>query len=175
MLIFSAASCAFSQQENIISGKVQSLENKPLENVIVTNLSTNENAETDADGNFKIKASKSDIIVVEGLDYQSLEIVVSDQTNYQLTLIKSVENELNEVVVTALGITKEQKKVGYATQEIGTGTIERVTTPNVGNLFSGQVAGLYVSNPPGMQQAPAFNLRGKTPVIVIDGDRKSVV
>jgi TonB-linked SusC/RagA family outer membrane protein len=169
MLIFSAASCAFSQQENIISGKVQSLENKPLENVIVTNLSTNENAETDADGNFKIKASKSDIIVVEGLDYQSLEIVVSDQTNYQLTLIKSVENELNEVVVTALGITKEQKKVGYATQEIGTGTIERVTTPNVGNLFSGQVAGLYVSNPPGMQQAPAFNLRGKTPVIVIDG------
>src|SRR5690606_33948107 len=55
------------------------------------------------------------------------------------------------------------------TQEIETNTIEEVAVPNVGNLFSGQVAGLTVTNPTGLFQAPSFSLRGKTPLIVIDG------
>ncbi|MDO4225427.1 MAG: SusC/RagA family TonB-linked outer membrane protein [Bergeyella zoohelcum] len=80
------------------------------------------------------------------------------------------ENKIEEVVVTALGITKKKEKIGYSTQEVNTKQFENITTPSVSNLFSGQVSGLNVSNPPGMQQTPIFTLRGNTNlIIVIDG------
>ncbi len=74
------------------------------------------------------------------------------------------------MVITALGIAKKKEKIGYATQEVGTKQFETITTPSIGNLFSGQVAGLNVSNPTGMQQAPQFTLRGNSNLVfVIDG------
>lgn len=77
---------------------------------------------------------------------------------------------IQEVVVTALGITKKKEKVGYSTQEVDTQQFDKITAPNISNLFSGQVSGLNVSNPPGMQQATVFTLRGNTNlIIVIDG------
>lgn len=80
------------------------------------------------------------------------------------------ENKIEGVVVTALGISKKKEKIGYSTQEVDAKQFENITTPNVANLFSGQVSGLNVSNPPGMQQAPTFTLRGNTNlIIVIDG------
>ncbi|WP_313385995.1 SusC/RagA family TonB-linked outer membrane protein [Chishuiella sp.] len=168
-ILLSTSNYTYSQELDLISGLIQGVDKEPLKEIVITNLSTNENVKTDLEGRFSIKANKNDTLVIEGINYQTIELVISNNLNYELTLFKENDNELNEVVVTALGITKEQKKIGYATQEIGTETIEKITTPNVGNLFSGQVAGLYVSNPPGMQQAPKFNLRGKVPVIVIDG------
>ena len=84
--------------------------------------------------------------------------------------LKQKEKSIEGVVITALGIGKKAKKIGYSTQEINTKQFETVTTPSVGNLFAGQVAGLNVSNPPGMQQKPTFTLRGNSNVIiVIDG------
>ena len=56
------------------------------------------------------------------------------------------------VVITALGIGKKAKKIGYSTQEINTKQFETVTTPSVGNLLPDRLPGLNVSNPPGMQQ-----------------------
>ena len=79
------------------------------------------------------------------------------------------EQKLDEVVVTALGITRAEKKLGYATQEMDVETIEEIKAPNVGSLFTGQVAGLSVTNPTGLFQSPSFSLRGKSPLIVIDG------
>lgn len=63
--------------------------------------------------------------------------------------LKQKEKSIEGVVITALGIGKKAKKIGYSTQEINTKQFETVTTPSVGNLFAGQVAGLNVSNPPG--------------------------
>lgn len=167
--MLSITSVLLGQEKHEILGKVKNVESKPLANAIITNLSTNESVTADANGNFKIKGAKNDILFIDLFEYEPLEITISDDLSYDIFLNKENINELSEVVVTALGITKEEKKIGYATQEIETETIERLTTPNVGNLFSGQVAGLHVSNPTGMQQAPKFNLRGKSPVIVIDG------
>lgn len=81
--------------------------------------------------------------------------------------LKSQEKNIDAVVITALGIGKKSKSIGYSTQEIGTKQFETVTTPSVGNLFAGQVAGLNVSNPPGMQQKPTFTLRGNSNIIIV--------
>lgn len=78
--------------------------------------------------------------------------------------------QIAEVVITALGIEKKEERVGYATQEVSTEEFGKVTTPSIGNLFSGQVAGLNVSNPTGMQQKPEFSLRGNSNLVfVVDG------
>ncbi|WP_407491644.1 hypothetical protein [Elizabethkingia anophelis] len=80
--------------------------------------------------------------------------------------LKQKEKSIEGVVITALGIGKKAKKIGYSTQEINTKQFETVTTPSVGNLFAGQVAGLNVSNPPGMQQKPTFTLRGNSTLLL---------
>ena len=76
---------------------------------------------------------------------------------------------MDEVVVTAIGIKQQKRKVGYATQEVPTEVLEESKTMNIGNALSGQIAGLIVNNPTGVFQAPSFNLRGKKTLIVIDG------
>ena len=76
---------------------------------------------------------------------------------------------IDEVVVTAIGIKQQKKKLGYTTQQVNTEALDQPGTVNVGNALSGQVAGLTVNNPTGIFQAPSFSLRGKTPLMVIDG------
>ena len=76
---------------------------------------------------------------------------------------------IDEVVVTAIGIKQQKKKIGYTTQQVNTEALDQPGTVNVGNALSGQVAGLTVNNPTGIFQAPTFTLRGKTPLMVIDG------
>jgi TonB-dependent SusC/RagA subfamily outer membrane receptor len=76
---------------------------------------------------------------------------------------------IDEVVVTAIGIKQQKKKIGYTTQQVNTEALDQPGTVNVGNALSGQVAGLTVNNPTGIFQAPTFTLRKKTPLMEIDG------
>src|SRR5690606_2824664 len=76
---------------------------------------------------------------------------------------------IEEVVVTAMSIKQQKRKIGYATQEVKTEVLDQSKTMNIGNALSGQVAGLNVTNPTGIFQKPNFSLRGKKPIIVIDG------
>lgn len=78
-------------------------------------------------------------------------------------------NEMDQVVVTAIGIKQQKRKLGYATQEVNTEVLHESKTMNIGNALTGQLAGLVVNNPTGMFQAPSFNLRGRSPLIVVDG------
>lgn len=76
---------------------------------------------------------------------------------------------INELVVTAIGIKQEKKKLGYTTQQVGGEEIAAAGNLNPGAALQGEVAGLTVSIPSGMFQSPSFSLRGKTPLIVLDG------
>ena len=164
MLVFSWS--MYAQQE--ISGLVTDPDGLPLAGV---NISVNTGAigaVTDFNGRFQVQAKEQDTLTFSYLGFLPKQVVVNDQNEFFLTLEPNVES-LEQVVITALGITKAEKKIGYATQEIETNDLDNLPVPNVGNLFSGKVAGLQVSSPPGMFQAPSFSLRGKNPLIVIDG------
>ena len=158
---------AFSQQ--VLSGKIIDETGSPLPGATVRINESNTWTTSDFDGNFKIefKDAKS-IIKVVFLGYISQELVIGNRKNISVTMQSDV-NTLNEVVVTALGIKRSQKKIGYATQKIESSTIKEIVAPNAAGLITGKVAGLTVSNPTGLFQAPSFTLRGKTPLIVIDG------
>ncbi len=161
---------ATTPQSVTIKGKVISAtDGGPLPGASIVEKGTSNGVSTDFDGNFSISVSDRNVIlVVSYIGFVTQEVAVPTSGNLSVSLEEEAQG-LDEVVVTALGITRAEKKVGYSTQEIATTTIEEVPVPNVGNLFSGQVAGLVVTNPTGIFQAPSFSLRGKTPLIVIDG------
>ncbi|MBM1105084.1 SusC/RagA family TonB-linked outer membrane protein [Aurantibacter crassamenti] len=155
--------------QRIFSGQVLDESNVPLPGASVVIKGSSTGVAADFDGNFKIELDDSDeVLVVSYIGYVSKEINVVGKTSATVAL-QTDSNELEEVVVTALGITRAEKKLGYATQQMDVETIEDVKAPNVASLFTGQVAGLSVTNPTGLFQEPSFSLRGKSPLIVIDG------
>lgn len=79
------------------------------------------------------------------------------------------EKVIQEVVVTALGIKKEKKAVGYATQDVGGEKLEKAKESSFVNSLSGRVAGLTIKNSTDLFQDPGIDLRGNKPLIVIDG------
>lgn len=157
-------------QEINISGNVKSESGSSVSGVNITDKNTGKTTVTDENGNFTISANPKDILEFYTPDFSTYTVEVSTRRQYTVVLKKTNEKQIEGVVITALGIAKKKEKIGYATQEVGTKQFETITTPSIGNLFSGQVAGLNVSNPTGMQQAPEFTLRGNSNLVfVIDG------
>ena len=84
-------------------------------------------------------------------------------------VLKSDTEVLDEVVVTALGIKKEKKKLGYAVQDLDAPALTKIPAANTASNLTGKIAGLKVSNSPNLFDTPALLLRGVAPVVVIDG------
>ncbi|SDL61585.1 SusC/RagA family TonB-linked outer membrane protein [Kriegella aquimaris] len=155
--------------QKIFSGKVLDENNTPLPGASVVIKGSSTGVAANFDGNFTIEISNNDeVLQVSYIGYVSREINIAGKSSATIVL-QPDSQQLEEVVVTALGITRAEKKLGYATQQMDVETIEEVKAPNVGSLFTGQVAGLSVTNPTGLFQSPSFSLRGKSPLIVIDG------
>ncbi|TXD49101.1 SusC/RagA family TonB-linked outer membrane protein [Polaribacter sp. IC073] len=167
LMSFFLSQIAFSQQE--LKGKILEETGGPLPGATVHILNGDKWTSSDFDGNFRIAyKDKKSIIKITYLGYISQEIIIGKKKDIVISLLPE-ENMLNEIIVTALGIKRAQKKVGYATQKIDAAAVKEIIAPNVAGLITGKVAGLTVSNPTGLFQAPSFSLRGKTPLIVVDG------
>ncbi|SDL92959.1 TonB-linked outer membrane protein, SusC/RagA family [Pedobacter sp. ok626] len=162
------AASTISVAELTINGTVKDANGQPLPGVTVLIKGSKRGSSTNGDGKFTIKAQSTDILVFSLVGYQSQEISVADKSTINVSL-KVEEAVLNEVVVTAIGIKQQKRKLGYATQEVNTEVLDKAKTMNFGNALTGQVAGLTVNNPTGIFQSPQISLRGKTPLIVIDG------
>lgn len=76
---------------------------------------------------------------------------------------------IDEVVVTALGIKREEKALGYAVQKVGGSKLSTVKPVNIATSLTGKVAGLNVTNSTEFNTAPTLKLRGETPLLVVDG------
>ncbi|NNG10847.1 MAG: TonB-dependent receptor plug domain-containing protein, partial [Arenibacter sp.] len=169
VMIFAFFAFVMGHSQGIFSGTVLDENKVPLPGASVVVKGSANGVATDFDGNFQINLTTgNEILVVSYIGYIPTEISTANKTSAEITLLPD-NQKLDEVVVTALGITRAEKKIGYATQKMDVEVIEEISAPNVGNLFTGQVAGLTVSNPTGLFQKPSFSLRGKSPLIVIDG------
>ncbi len=122
---------------------------------------------TDLDGRYTINADKGDILVFSYVGAKTVEKKV--EGNVLDVLLAADVRDIDEVVVTAIGIKQEKKKLGYTTQQVDGAEIAAAGNLNPGASLQGEVAGLTVSIPSGMFQSPTFSLRGKTPLIVLDG------
>ncbi|MEG0462978.1 SusC/RagA family TonB-linked outer membrane protein [Bacteroides sp.] len=123
---------------------------------------------TDLDGRYSIEAPEKGTLVFSFIGYNPIERQVGNSKVINVELSEDVK-AIDEVVVTAIGIKQQKKKIGYTTQQVSSEVLNATPGLNVGSALSGQVAGLLVANPTGLFQAPSFKLRGNTPLVVLDG------
>lgn len=83
--------------------------------------------------------------------------------------LQTKEKNIEQVVITALGIKKDKKAVGYAVQEVSGDKLEKAKESNLVSSLAGRVSGLTIKNTSDLFQNPGIDLRGNEPLIVIDG------
>ena len=118
-------------QEIAITGNVSSGEDGlPLIGVNVVVKGTMNGTVTDREGNYSINAGGGSVLEFSSIGYESQEIAVGNRTQIDV-IMQEAKFELQEVVVTALGIQKEKKALGYAVQEVEGTEFEKAKEPNV--------------------------------------------
>ncbi|GAA0877242.1 SusC/RagA family TonB-linked outer membrane protein [Algoriphagus jejuensis] len=157
---------AWSQVQ--VKGKVSDPAGDGLPGVTILVKGTNKGTVADFEGNYSLMIDGDAVLVYSFIGFSPREEATNGRSVINVTLQED-SKALEEVVVTAIGIKQQKKKLGYATQEVKTDVLAEASTLNIGNALTGQVAGLTVVNPTGMFQSPSFSLRGKSPLIVLDG------
>ncbi len=145
-------------QERTITGTVSD-ETGALPGVSVLIEGTTTGTETDFDGNYTIMANEGDNLRFSFVGMTTVVRTVGASNVINVTLV-SAENTLDEVVVTALGIKREKKSLGYATQEVDGEAVNTVKDPNFINSLSGKVAGIDVKSSGTMGGSSNVVIRG---------------
>lgn len=163
-------------QQEPVRGRVTNRDNTPLPGATISVRGKNRSVVSDVNGNFQINASNGDVLVIEYVNYQPMEVTVRGQSLGAVALIQR-ETNIGEVVVTALGITKQSRAIGYAATNVKAEELTVNRTPNLMNALQGKVAGVNIS---GLGTGPAgtskIRIRGQSsisgqnnPLIVING------
>ncbi|MBE16167.1 MAG: SusC/RagA family TonB-linked outer membrane protein [Cytophagaceae bacterium] len=148
--------------QTTVSGTVSDT-NGPLPgaNVIVEGTSTG--TQTDFDGNFSITASPSDVLVFSYVGYKTQEVPVGAQSTFNVVL--QPDNVLETVIVTAQGIKREKKALGYAVTEVASEEIENRTEGDVARVLSGKASGVAITSQSGTSgSATNVVIRGYTSI-----------
>ena len=151
-----------------IRGKIMDEAGKPLPGVTIVVKGTKKSTATNVDGSFTINAAVNDVLLVTIIGYESKEVRVASDARIEITL-KEGTTELAQVVVTALGIKREERSLGYAVQKVQGNTLTAAKGVNIATSLTGKVAGLNVMNSSEFAINPSVSLRGSSALLVIDG------
>ncbi|CCH54860.1 TonB-dependent receptor plug [Fibrisoma limi BUZ 3] len=164
-------------QDKTIKGRITSRSDGtglPGANVLVKG--TDRGSTTNANGEFTLSAPSNAVLVVSYIGFKSAEVGVGTKSFIEFSLEEDASN-LSEVVVTALGITREKKALGYAVQEVSGKQLTQARETNLVNALSGRIAGVQVTGSNGAPGASSrILIRGASsigsnnqPLFVVDG------
>ena len=176
VLFFFAATNLFAQQKTISGVVTAAGTNEPLAGVTVLVRDANRSTVTDGSGRFSITANVGQTLVFSYVGYATTQEVVRDASTINITL-RVQQSQLGEVVVTAYGISREKRSLGYATQQVRGDDLVATRRDNFINSLAGKVAGVSITPSSGVPGASSqIVLRGATsiggnnqPLIVVDG------
>ncbi|MBC8156003.1 MAG: SusC/RagA family TonB-linked outer membrane protein, partial [Bacteroidetes bacterium] len=159
-----------------ITGRVADGRGAPIPGVSVVVKNTQIGTITDAGGTFTLNAPDGATLVFSAIGFKGQEVTVGNQTQLTITLADADQN-LDEVVVTALGIKKEAKRLGYATAIVNPDQISTNRTVNFVNALQGKIAGVNISSlGTGAAGTSKIRIRGQSsfsgqnsPLIVVNG------
>ena len=167
------------QAQTTVTGKITSGADGtaiPGANILVKGTTTG--TISDAEGNYRLDIPSTDgTLVFSFVGYITQEVPIAGKTTINVVLPADA-TELSEVVVTALGIEREKRDLGYAVQEINGADITKARETNIGNALAGKVAGVtVVGNPSGIGGASRITIRGERsldinsnqPLFIVDG------
>ncbi|MBN1416953.1 MAG: SusC/RagA family TonB-linked outer membrane protein [Bacteroidales bacterium] len=174
-----AACISFSAaQEKIVTGLVTSAEDgNPIPGVTVMVVGTNAGVTTNMDGQYNIKVPPDGLTLqFSFIGMKTLEIPIQGRSTIDVVM-ETEFVEMDEVIVTALGIKKEKKALNYSTQSVKNETLTMTAQPNITNALQGKVAGVSIIQSSGMPGSSSYiTIRGATsldgnnqPLYVVDG------
>ena len=159
LLLMASGINAFAQDRQI-SGKVTSTEDgSPLPGVNIAVRGTNRGTTTGADGSYRINVDGQSTLVFSFVGFQAQTISVVDRTTINVVLATEI-GSLEEVVVTALGITREKKSLGYASQEVKGDQVNTAKESNFINSLSGKVSGVEIKRNNNLGSSSNIVIRG---------------
>lgn len=169
-------SLAFAQQRQV-TGKVIGDDGSPISFATIQIKGTTSGTTSDQNGNFKLNVSGNNVVlIVRSVGYALKEIHVGSGSEASVTLATDNKN-LQEVVVTALGIKRSQKSVSYSVQQINADKLTQTRETNISTALAGKIAGVQIQGQSGAKigESAVIRLRGagslmdKNPLFVLDG------
>jgi len=174
LLLFALLAPFFSFAQTVISGHVLSTtDHSPVPSVTVSVKGTRTGVATGIDGGFIIKAREGDILVFSGIGVVNQEVTIGAEHTLTVNVGTTARN-LSEVVVTATGIRKEAKRLGYALQTVDASNLTQAREPDPLNSLKGQAAGLEININNELGHPADVIMRGENapqdrPIFVVDG------
>lgn len=168
--------CVFSQTRTITGRVTNSETGDPVIGATIAIKGTNAGTSTDGQGNFLLRADqKSGTLVISYVGMKTIEVPLTSRNLYNITMTPGTSG-LEEVVVTALGISRDKRSLGYAVQSVDNKQLSEVKPTNIVNALTGKVAGVQVTNATGaVGGAARIVIRGESsftnsqPLWVVDG------
>jgi hypothetical protein len=169
---------SFALAQRTISGTVTDVNGEPLIGASILVKGTTSGTVTDIDGKFSLEApAPSEFLIVSYTGYSTLEYPIDNITSEVIIELSESASQLNEVVVTALGIRKEKKALGYSVATIGSGEVENRVESDVGRILRGKAAGVEITQTSGIAGSGTnIIIRGYSsingsnqPLFVVDG------
>lgn len=169
------------QQANAQSVKISGVvtaksDGQPLPGVTIGVKGITTGTQTDFQGKFTIPANANDILRISYIGFNTIEVPVNNTGEPLKIVLEEAPNSLNEVVVTALNISKDKKSLGYAVQGLKSRDIAEAKESNLINALSGKIAGVNVTGSQGDMGSSRIVIRGETsvsgnnqPLFVVDG------
>lgn len=165
-------------QEKTVSGVVTDQEGLPLPGVNIVVQGTTNGTQTDFDGNYSISAAEGSTIVFSYIGQKDTAKLVGASSTINVQMVEDAQ-ALEEVVVTALGVKKETRAVGYSVQNVGAETIAKSNATDALSALTGQAAGVNVTGTSGSAGAGSrIVIRGQTSLsgnnqalLIVDGVR----
>ncbi len=162
--------------QNKISGVVTDESGVPLPGVNILVHGTISGTQTDFDGNFNIEANEGDVLVFSYIGMKTTRVTVGTSATINVSM-KEDAAALDEVVVTALGISRDKKGLGYAVQELQGDDLNEARESNFVNSLSGKVAGVNITTSSAVGSSSRVVIRGESslnfggnePLYIIDG------
>ena len=175
LLVVFLLSAQVAMAQKAITGVVSDSDGIPLPGATILVQGTTTGVTTDFDGNFSINVSEGQSLEFSFVGYETAVVTVGAGNVINITL--SLGTQLEEVIVTSLGITREKRALGYAVSEVDESQIEQRASGDVARVLAGKASGVQVTNQGGISgSGTSVMIRGMStfsssnqPLFVVDG------
>ncbi|HXD78616.1 MAG TPA: SusC/RagA family TonB-linked outer membrane protein [Puia sp.] len=160
---------SWGQRNTTVLGRVIDDKGNGIHNATIVVKGTRIGASTNENGEFTISVpSTASTLIFSSVGFSTVQIPLDGRSTIEVRLEGSGKY-LQSVVVTALGIKREEKALGYSVQKVSGESLQKVSGVDVATSLTGKVAGLLVKNSPNFGVAPELTIRGESPLLVVDG------
>lgn len=162
-------------QEKTVSGTVTESSGQPLPGASIVVRGTTTGTQTDFDGKYAIKAKVGDVLVFSYVGMEAKTVTVGADNTINVSLEEGLQ--LEEVIVTAQGIKREKKALGYAVAEVSSDRLEQRAEGDIGRVLSGKASGVQITQQSGVSgSGTSIIIRGLSsfsgsnqPLFIVDG------